>query len=300
MEMEEVEKRKMKTKALIIGNLIDSNGCTSTLIYDYENDSITKGPEMIIARGDHCSVTLPNDNIVVFGGYNKNIDGRYLSSCEVFDSKKVTFTEIGKMIERREKSAAVLLNNGIVFIIGGLDCYSYSKSCEYFNPYGNVFFQSPAKLKVGRTGHTASLLGNGEVIVCGGYSEGNALRTTEIFNPITETFYDGPSMIGLRFMHTATTLLDGRILFVGSGNTTSLKSTEFYDPKTNSFYIGPQLNVPRYGHFAILLPDGKVLIGGGHSLESRKTSEIFNPINNSFEKSSIVFEEKYCATAALF
>ena len=47
-----------------------SNDSTSTEIYDSTNDSVRKGPDMNVARCAHASVTLPNGDIAVFGGYS--------------------------------------------------------------------------------------------------------------------------------------------------------------------------------------------------------------------------------------
>ena len=65
-----------------------------------------------------------------------------------------------------------------------------------------------------------------------------------------------------RYLHTATRLLDGRVLVVGGrgiDGTVELDSVELYDPKTNRWQVGPKLEGGRSGHTATLLTDGRVL-----------------------------------------
>jgi hypothetical protein len=70
-----------------------------------------------------------------------------------------------------------------------------------------------------------------------------------------------------RMNHTATRLLDGRVLVTGGVSLTaggqSLTESEIYDPATGSFSMTGSLHVGRRRHTATLLPDGRVLVVGG-------------------------------------
>jgi N-acetylneuraminic acid mutarotase len=77
------------------------------------------------------------------------------------------------------------------------------------------------------------------------------------------------AMLEARTNHTATQLLDGRVLVTGgltydsSGLANILGSAELYDPTTRQWTAtGAMLGI-RAGHTATLLPDGKVLVAGG-------------------------------------
>lgn len=68
-----------------------------------------------------------------------------------------------------------------------------------------------------------------------------------------------------RASHTATTLLDGRILLVGgfAEGEVSLASAELYDPDTGTFGPAIAMSDARTFHDATLLADGRILVTGG-------------------------------------
>ncbi len=96
-----------------------------------------------------------------------------------------------------------------------------------------------------------------------------------------------PPMTVPRAAHTATGLVDGRILIAGGFGTDTdgdPASTELYDPATGRFEAGPRLTSPRYGHSATLLADGQVLIAGGFGPDGKvlDTAELFDPLASTF------------------
>ena len=104
------------------------------------------------------------------------------------------------------------------------------------------------------------------------------------------------AMNDLRSSHTATKLLDGRVLIAGglndpdpsSGAATVNKSVEIYDPSTRLFTPASPMNRARTQHSATLLSDGTVLVIGGNSqsnlygVVTETTAEIYNPATNSW------------------
>lgn len=93
--------------------------------------------------------------------------------------------------------------------------------------------------------------------------------------PLSGTFTPVGNMAAGRYGHTATLLVDGRVLIAGGG-----KGAEIYDGSTGSFTeVGP-MRAQREHHSATLLADGKVLIAGGRGLD---TAELFNPATGTFE-----------------
>ncbi len=94
-----------------------------------------------------------------------------------------------------------------------------------------------------------------------------------------------------RAAHTATRLIDGRVLITGGcsrpgceGNADAV-TAELYDPVVGGFVEGPSMSVPRAGHTATSLADGRVLIVGGYPGEGRgplASAELFDPVSNEF------------------
>jgi hypothetical protein len=89
-----------------------------------------------------------------------------------------------------------------------------------------------------------------------------------------------------RFLHTATVLPSGKILFVGGHNGSTAipaNSAALYDPGYNSLVGTGGSFGPRYSHAAILLLSGKVLVSGGRNdsvvLES---ASVYDPAFNSW------------------
>jgi Kelch motif len=80
----------------------------------------------------------------------------------------------------------------------------------------------------------------------------------------------GPlELLHARAAHTATALVDGRVLLAGgcvtAGCGAATGTTELFDGRR--FQPGPRLQTPRDGHTATRLPDGSVLLAGGHKAE---------------------------------
>jgi WD40 repeat protein len=74
--------------------------------------------------------------------------------------------------------------------------------------------------------------------------------------------------------HTATLLLNGKVLVAGGAGT----SAELYDPSTGTFGATGDMTILRSGHTATLLADGRVLIAGG----VRTSAELYDPSTGTF------------------
>lgn len=89
-----------------------------------------------------------------------------------------------------------------------------------------------------------------------------------------------------RSLHTATVLLDGRVLIAGGmvSEGRGLDSAELFDPDTESFKLTGNLRSRRLEHSATLLMDGRVLIAGGWDRNVLDTAELFDPESGTFSE----------------
>jgi hypothetical protein len=152
---------------------------------------------------------------------------------------------------------------------------------------------STANMNWSRTQHTATLLADGTVLVAGGsycmsiYDGGGcdvswSLPSAEIYHP--GGYWSGTgSMATGRYAHTATRLLNGKVLVAGgfyepppysTTTRTYLASAELYDPATASWSVTGSLNQVRSNAMATLLGDGTVLVASGGVGNS---AELYHP-----------------------
>src|SRR5215469_11098994 len=99
------------------------------------------------------------------------------------------------------------------------------------------------------------------------------------------TFTATGNLITTRTGHTATLLLNGKVLIAGGGTS----SAELFDPTMGSFTPTGDIVTSRRDHTATLLPDGRVLIVGGFTFDTTVDSEsptasaeIYGPASGTF------------------
>ncbi len=107
-------------------------------------------------------------------------------------------------------------------------------------------------------------------------------------------FFDGRSasadalfstapMSTARTDHTATRLLDGRLLVTGGFNgSDEINTAEIYDPGTDSWSSEMHMITARDAHTATRLDDGRVLVIGGYNGAYLNSTEIYDPANHTW------------------
>ena len=267
--------------------------------------SIKLTGNMEVDRSWHRSTLLPDGKVFVTGGLDSY--GNAVASAEIYDPATGEFTDAGTMNSKRAAHSATLLPNGRVLIAGGTygkDDWETLSSAEIYDPATGRFTQT-ASLTTVRIGHEATLLADGRVLITGGMTasrETALLASAEIYDPSTGAFTGAGNMSEPRADHTATLLLDGKVLVAGGlglRNSSSglTSSAELYDPATNSFSPVAGMNFHRHKHSAVLLNDGKVLIAGGIASYPDKprytTAELFDPATNSFVKTGDMILDRF-------
>src|SRR5262249_28048151 len=119
---------------------------------------------------------------------------------------------------------------------------------------------------------------------------GYSLLTAFLFGPTLEavaqtagTFIPTGNMTAPRGGHTASLLVNGKVLITG-GRSDGSASAELFDPVTGTFSATGEMITPRRGHTATLLADGRVLIAGGrlNNDSPLASAELCDPSTGTF------------------
>lgn len=252
---------------------------------------------MLTGRAEHTATRLLDGRVLVAGGTNGLNHG--LASTELFDPKTARWLDGPSMTTTRVDHTATLLADGRVLVAGGFDQLDQAErslsSTEIFDPRSDRWTPAASMLEA-RGRHTATLLASGAVLVVGGFTAAPLGRTggfanlAEVYDPGTNRWSaTGPLGTGGRQGHTATRLVDGRVLVAGGeGGLGGNPSVEIYNPSTNDWTFGSFLLAPHVGHTATLLPSGEVLlVGGGGSIsltlrepQALATAEVYDPLTD--------------------
>jgi len=192
----------------------------------------------------------------------------------------------------------------ISIIWGGNTNGTSSSGTSAFVPTGTMY--QP------RAAHTATLLSDGTVLVVdGGQLDIDdllvSIPSAEVFDPSQGKFSATGTPCIARELHTATLLMNGKVLIAGgtrfSGYPTWLPATpiaELYDPASRSFAITGPMQAARTEHTATLLADGRVLIAGGStSVDPLASTEIYDPAAGTFVASASMSSPRSNHTATM-
>src|ERR1035437_10985201 len=129
----------------------------------------------------------------------------------------------GTMKSPRTQGTATLLADGRVLVAGGgntaAPTFAATASAEIYDPASNSWTVA-ASMAGPRTLHTATLLSDGEVLVAGGAtaytsSLGTVTASAEIYDPRADAWHATAPMSAARYIGSATSLANGRVLVVG-------------------------------------------------------------------------------------
>lgn len=108
-----------------------------------------------------------------------------------------------------------------------------------------------------------------------------------------------------RYYHTATLLINGKVLVAGGIDDGRITNTaELYDQSSGTWSLTASMNVARYGDTAILLSNGKVLVAGGidgisSSNQITNTAELYDPSSGAWSITGSMSVARVYHTATL-
>ena len=264
------------------------------------------------SRAGAIAAPIAASKVLVGGGFSGgasirqfslNLDGKVISSAEIFDRATGAFSPAATMATPRMAFTATALNNGKVLVAGGFDnAGNVLDSAEVYDPGERKFVAVGNLMSDHRVFHTATLLSNGKVLVAGGATNlsGDTTNSADIYDPATNTFSAATSpMDHQRAAHSATLLasgaLAGKVLITGGGGGSSVffkdSSAEIYDPASQQFMLlATFLNEPRALQTATLLDDGKVLLAGGFNGTVAISGGILSGASGSISNSAEIFD----------
>ena len=268
-------------------------------------------------RISHTATLLPNGKVLIVGGNTCTANvcsGTLLATAELFDPATESFSPTGSMSKGRTGHTATLLNDGTVLVTGGLNPGGAADStAEVYNP-ATGSFTLVGNMVEGRDAHTASLLGDGRVLIAGG-SGGDlndfgfySLATADIYDPPTHSFSPAGEMPDEAAFHTASVLLDGRVLVAGGERNSGPGrggNVAIFDPPSNSFSAGVSMPSARAQHTATTLNDGRVLITGGVEEQYLApplildTAVVFDPVTSTYSPQLTMREPRKDHSATL-
>jgi N-acetylneuraminic acid mutarotase len=227
-------------KVLVAGGGYGGNGyLNSAELYDPATATWSNTGSLNTDRFNHTATLLSNGKVLVAGGRRAGLE---LNSAELYDPATGTWSITGNLNAAREYHTATLLPNGKVLVTGAYDGLSVLNSAELYDPATGTWSYT-GNLNTGRYRHTATLLPNGSVIVAAGswcdFIFGCfPLIGADLYDPTTGTWSGTASLNTARaFGHTATLLLNGKVLVAGGGdgdsNNNALNTAELYDPGPN-------------------------------------------------------------------
>jgi N-acetylneuraminic acid mutarotase len=113
-------------------------------------------------------------------------------------------------------------------------------------------------------------------------------------------------VVHARTSHTASTLLDGRVLVAGGEY--AFDQAEVYDPATDTWAATGNLTASRSKHVAAVLVDGRVLVAGGCNASSycgnglntvNQTAEIYDPGTGVWSPTGSMSRDRFDGKASL-
>jgi hypothetical protein len=149
-------------------------------IYDPKSGTFSETGRMTAARYKHTAGLLPDGRVLLAGGSDERDWHGTLSSAEIYDPRRGTFTATSSLNDARFKlpGVAVQVRSGRLLIAGG------NRQAEIYDSVSGKFAVVPGDMGDARHYMSETLLSDGRVLLAGGYAyTPEATAQTWIFRP---------------------------------------------------------------------------------------------------------------------
>lgn len=266
-------------RVLVAGGSSGSDPAGSAWLFDEATESwLTLSSTLWQARRRHAAALLPSGKVLIAGGRDA---AATVASAEIFDPATQTFGTAPSLAEPREGASAVVFASGAVLVAGGGSNGNPLASAEVYTSVEPAWTDGPQP-PADRILEASVRMPSGRVLIIGGWT-GTTMDDVWAYDPVANQFEKKASMGTPRLWHTATLLLDGRVLVAGGstdfGN--SMASSEIYDPVSDTWTPAGAMPSPRMDHTAELLPDGSVMAVCGDDYDGYSAVR-FDPATSSW------------------
>jgi hypothetical protein len=226
-------------KVLIAGGCTSGDNLSSAEIYDPSTGTFTATGNMTTGHCGPIAVPLASGKVLILPT-NQGYD---LGSPELFDADSWTFHPIDWTAPAQgyAASTANLLTDGKVLmtVSDNSYCFSPNPDAQLYDPATETFSGTGNTIGV-RCDSTGTSLSDGTVLITGTYAPSGE-NPNELYDPASGAFSaTGVMLVPGRFLHTATLLIDGKVLVTGGfylvnqpgfqAPSCCLDSTELYTP----------------------------------------------------------------------
>ncbi|MDP2274857.1 MAG: kelch repeat-containing protein [Archangium sp.] len=191
-----------------------------------------------VARWLHAAVRNSEGDVVVVGGRsNAGQQGKgpgvSIADVERFDVKSGSWQVLPPMSEPRQRTAVIAeASDGGIIVVGGQTATSSTNYAETWSPGLAEWKAFENHLSMSLSSHSGTRLPSGDLVVIGGEPP-NSVDTTRVQRWLSSSkqWCLAGELFNGRKQHTATLLLDGRVLVVG-GTSSGLpeRSAELWAP----------------------------------------------------------------------
>jgi hypothetical protein len=217
-------------KVLVAGGNAGSSYLQSAELYDPIAGTFASTGLMNVPRASATATLLRDGNVLVAGGQNYG-GGSYprLSSGSIYNTASGSWTATSNsMITARSEASAVVLSDGRVLIVGGMQTNTVAlASTEIFDMATMSFVSSTPTMDSSRVWAGVVALSDGTVLVIGG-SNGVSSNYDSLllFDPTNNSFTHLAAVLTSTRQNVLATLLsDGRVLITDAWNKTAFLYT---------------------------------------------------------------------------